>query len=58
MMSRTKLAGIRVKRTILRKVAKELQAKGIERFLFQLDSVGQFDGRWSVYVHESEKKKL
>lgn len=35
-------------------IAKELRAKGISRFLFQIDSVGQFDGRWSVYAHESE----
>jgi len=33
-----------------RKVAKELRAKGITRFLFNLDDVGQFDSRWSCWV--------
>ena len=31
-----------------------LKKQGINRFLFNLDSVGQFDIRFSVYVHESE----
>jgi hypothetical protein len=37
------------------KIAKELRDKGISRFIFNMDSVGQFDCRWSVYVHEDEK---
>lgn len=41
-----------------RKVAKELEAKGIKRYLFNIDNVRQFDSRWSVYVHESEVNKL
>jgi hypothetical protein len=40
------------------KVAKELRAKGISRFLFNIDDVGQFDSHWSVYVHEDEKHLL
>lgn len=36
------------------KVAKELRAKGIERFLFLKDENSQFYSRWSVYVHESQ----
>ena len=39
-----------------RKVAKLLRARGIERFLFKLDSVGQFDGRWSVWIHDEERQ--
>jgi hypothetical protein len=39
-------------------VAKELRAKGISRFLFNIDDVGQFDSHWSVYVHEDEKHLL
>lgn len=35
-------------------VAKELRAKGVERFVFQLDENSQFYSRWSVYVHEGE----
>jgi hypothetical protein len=40
------------------KVAKELRAKGISRFLFNIDSVGQFDSQWSVYVHSEEEHLL
>lgn len=36
------------------KVAKDLRACGIERFLFRLDENSQFYSRWSVYVHADE----
>ena len=39
-------------------IAKELENKGISRFLFSIDSVGQFDTKWNVYVHEDEKELL
>lgn len=39
-------------------VAKSLRDRGIERFLFSLDSVGQFDASFSVYVHDSEAELL
>jgi hypothetical protein len=35
-------------------IARALVSKGINRFIFKLDSVGQFDARFSVYVHEDE----
>lgn len=41
-----------------KKVAEELRAKGIARFLFNMDSVGQFDQHWSAWVHESEIRLL
>ena len=37
-------------------IASGLREKGIRRFLFNLDGVGQFDIDFSVYVHESEYK--
>jgi hypothetical protein len=37
-----------------KKVAKELEARGLYRYLFNIDDVGQFDTRWSVYVHKDE----
>lgn len=37
-----------------RKVAESLRAKGVSNFLFVIDSVGQFDLKFSVFVHESE----
>jgi hypothetical protein len=40
------------------KIAQALRAQGIERFLFQLDRVQQFDTSFSVYVHEDEADKL
>ena len=40
------------------KIAKELRAKGIHRYLFNIDSVGQFDMHFSVYVHMDEKHLL
>lgn len=39
-------------------IAKSLRDVGIERFLFRVDSVGQFDLSFSVYVHEDEKELL
>lgn len=39
-------------------VAKSLKARGVERFLFKIDDVGQFDVRFSVYVHEDEQPLL
>lgn len=36
------------------KIAAALRRGGIERFLFGLDSVGQFDARFSVYIHLDE----
>jgi hypothetical protein len=35
-------------------IADTLRAKGIGRFLFKVDGVGQFDVRFSLWVHESE----
>jgi hypothetical protein len=39
-------------------IATSLRARGITRFLFKLDDVGQFDCRFSVYVHQDEKDLL
>lgn len=39
------------------KIAASLRAQGIERFLFRVDDVGQFDMRFSVYVREGEVTK-
>jgi hypothetical protein len=39
-------------------IAKTLRAHGVHRFLFKIDSVGQFDARFSLYVHESETGKV
>jgi uncharacterized cysteine cluster protein YcgN (CxxCxxCC family) len=41
-----------------RKVARELKAKGVERFIFVKDENSQFYSKWSVYVHESENDIL
>lgn len=35
-------------------IADALREQGVERFIFNLDSTGQFDMSFSVYVHESE----
>lgn len=35
-------------------IAKALREKGYRRFLFQVDNVGQFDVRFSVYIHQEE----
>lgn len=40
------------------KVAAELEAKGVKRFLFRKDEQSQFYSRWSVYVHEDEEHKI
>lgn len=39
-------------------VARSLRAQGVDRFVFHLDSVGQFDTHFSVYVHETEAALL
>ncbi len=36
------------------KVAAELTAKGVKRYLFRKDENSQFYSKWSVYVHEDE----
>ncbi len=38
--------------------AKHLRSVGIKRFLFSLDSVGQFDMNFSIWVHEDEKDMI
>ncbi len=35
-------------------IAKELRNKGVRRFIFTIDGVGQFNMEFSVWVHESE----
>ena len=35
-------------------IASVLREKGVKRFLFNVDSVGQFDVHFDLYVHESE----
>lgn len=35
-----------------------LKKLNIERYIFKVDSVGQFDTHFSVYVHNSERKKF
>lgn len=39
-------------------VATSLKARGIHRFIFKIDDVGQFDVRFSVYIHEDERALL
>jgi len=39
------------------KIADILRDRGVDRFLFSLDSVGQFDANFSVWVHESQYKE-
>ena len=41
-----------------KKIGEALRKRGIERYVFNLDSVGQFDQDFSVWVHESEKDKM
>lgn len=36
------------------KVAAEMRAKGVTRFLFNLDGNSQFDSKWSVWVYEGD----
>lgn len=38
-----------------RVVARALRKANVDRFLFVIDSVGQFDSRWSVWIHEDER---
>lgn len=39
-------------------VAKYLHSKGVERFIFTLDDVGQFDMTFGVWIHKDEKDKI
>ena len=41
-----------------KKIAKELESKGVSRYLFGIDSCGQFETEFSVFVHESEESLL
>ena len=41
-----------------KEIAKELRNKGISRFLFNIDSVGQFDMHWNLFVHKDEEHLL
>jgi hypothetical protein len=41
-----------------RVIAKALHARGVSRFIFQVDDVGQFDASFSVWVHEDEAGKV
>lgn len=41
-----------------KKIAATLRNRGITRFVFVLDSVGQFDASFSVWIHKSESKLL
>jgi hypothetical protein len=36
------------------KIAAALRERGISRFVFQIDSVGQFDARFSCWIHEDD----
>lgn len=40
-----------------KKIAKELRKRGVERFLYVLDSSSQFYSTFSVWVHEDELEK-
>jgi len=40
------------------KIASELESRGIYRYVFSIDSVGQFSSHWSVYVHKDEEHFL
>lgn len=39
-----------------KKIGNGLRAKGITRYLFNLDDVGQFDAKWSVWVKVEDKE--
>lgn len=41
-----------------KKIAKALRLQGITRFLFTLDAAGQFDLKFSVWVHKTQYKKF
>jgi hypothetical protein len=36
------------------KISYELRGKGITRYLFNIESSGQFNTKWSVYIHKDE----
>jgi hypothetical protein len=38
-------------------IAKDLRSKGVYRFIFTLDRNGQFDQRFSVWIHEDEMEQ-
>lgn len=40
------------------KIGKALKKMGVKRFLFNLDSTGQFDSEFSVWVHEDDWDKI
>jgi hypothetical protein len=40
------------------KVAKELRSIGVERFIFEIADVGQFDCHWRVWVHKDEYRRV
>lgn len=39
-------------------IANAMREQGIQRFIFNLDSTGQFDINFSVYIHKSEEDKF
>lgn len=39
------------------KIAESLRKLGVERFIFEIDGVGQFEISFSVWVHETESDK-
>ncbi len=39
-------------------IAEALREQGVERFIFNLDSTGQFDMSFSVYVHQDEYDRI
>jgi len=39
-------------------IAKSLRKMGVERFIFEIDGVGQFDLNFSVWVHKEEMDKI
>lgn len=41
-----------------KEIAKSLEADGVTRYLFEIDSQGQFDTRFSVWVHEDETETV
>lgn len=41
-----------------KKIAADLEGQGITRYLFRLEATGQFDMRFSVWVHEDETHML
>lgn len=41
-----------------KKIGKDLESKGVHRYIFVLDDNSQFYSRWSVYVHKDEVSLL